>query len=295
MAVNQPWKPILRKMVSSNILSTLSETSANQNLRFLCSSNKLVDVAVNDKTGVATVTMQRPPVNSLNLDLLQSLANTFDQLEENKCRGMILTSASPTVFSAGLDLMEMYKPNQERVQKFWSSLQDVWIKLFGSPYPTVAAINGHSPAGGCLLALSCEYRVMVGPKFTIGLNETKLGIVAPGWFQDSMKNTISGRDAELALTMGTMFSTDEALNIGLIDETATDKADAIAKAESFLAKTAKIPATARRLTKMTLRQKVIDRLANNRETDLEIFLTFVNQKAVQKGIEMYLESLKQKA
>lgn len=38
--------------------------------------------------------MQRPPVNSLNLDLLQSLANTFDQLEENKCRGMILTSVS---------------------------------------------------------------------------------------------------------------------------------------------------------------------------------------------------------
>lgn len=59
-----------------------------------------------------------------------------------------------------------------------------------------------------------------------------------------MKNTISGRDAELALTMGTMFSTDEALNIGLIDETATDKADAIAKAESFLAKTAKIPGIA---------------------------------------------------
>jgi enoyl-CoA hydratase/carnithine racemase len=42
-------------------------------------------------------------------------------------------------------------------------------------------LQGHSPAGGCLLALSCEYRVMVGPKYTIGLNETQLGIVAPKW------------------------------------------------------------------------------------------------------------------
>jgi enoyl-CoA hydratase/carnithine racemase len=41
--------------------------------------------------------------------------------------------------------------------------------------------QGHSPAGGCLLALSCEYRVMVGPKYTVGLNETQLGIVAPKW------------------------------------------------------------------------------------------------------------------
>jgi len=42
-------------------------------------------------------------------------------------------------------------------------------------------MKGHSPAGGCLFAMSCDYRVMVGPKYTIGLNETKLGIVAPKW------------------------------------------------------------------------------------------------------------------
>lgn len=42
-------------------------------------------------------------------------------------------------------------------------------------------MQGHSPAGGCLFAMSCDYRVMVGPNYTIGLNETKLGIVAPKW------------------------------------------------------------------------------------------------------------------
>ncbi len=60
-------------------------------------------------------------------------------------------------------------------------------------------LQGASPAGGCLLALSCEYRVLVKGDHTIGLNETKLGIVAPKWFQDPMIATIGYRQAELAL------------------------------------------------------------------------------------------------
>jgi 3,2-trans-enoyl-CoA isomerase len=84
--------------------------------------------------------------------------------------------------------MEMYKPKEERLRQFWTALQDVWLKLYGSSFPTAAAITGHSPAGGCLLALSCEYRVML-PNFTIGLNETKLGIVAPSWFMARFNNS----------------------------------------------------------------------------------------------------------
>lgn len=61
--------------------------------------------------------------------------------------------------------------------------------------------------------MSCEYRVMVEGKYTIGLNETALGIVAPTWFQNTMKNTISPRKAEMALTLGTLFPVDEALNV----------------------------------------------------------------------------------
>lgn len=45
------------------------------------------------------------------------------------------------MFSAGLDIMEMYKPDPKRVEQFWKTLQDVWIKLFSSPFPTAAAIN----------------------------------------------------------------------------------------------------------------------------------------------------------
>lgn len=267
---------------------------ATEPQRCFSSSEKLVHVALNEETGISTVTLQRLPVNSLNLELLQELCTIFDALEKDKSRGMILTSASSTVFSAGLDILEMYKPKPDRATDFWTTLQDTWLKLFGSSYPTVAAINGHSPAGGCLLALSCEYRVMVGPKYTIGLNETQLGIVAPKWFQYSMRNVISSRQTELALSTGQLFTTDEALKIGLIDEVATDKADAIAKAEKFLLRMSKISATARKLAKLSCRQEPLEWLVANRQKDLEEFMGFVTLPAVQKGLDLYLESLKTK-
>lgn len=261
---------------------------------FSTAPDKLVNVSSNEKTGIATVSMQRLPVNGLNLELLQALGKTFDDLEKNKCKGMILTSESPTVFSAGLDIMEMYKPNPERCRNFWSTLQDTWIKLYTSSFPTVAAINGHSPAGGCLLALSCEYRVMVGPKNTIGLNETKLGIIAPKWFQDCMKNVIGVRKTELALTQGKLFSTAEALAVGLIDEVASDKADAISRAEKFIGIFSSIPGLPRRMSKMGLRQETVDWLLANRDKDLKAFVDYVSQPKVQQGLELYLQSLKKK-
>lgn len=255
--------------------------------------NKLINLSVNDKSGVAVLEFNRPPVNSLNTPLLKDISEALDEVGKNRSKGLILTSSSPTVFSAGLDIMEMYKPEPEKTKLFWSTLQEVWLKLYGSAYPTAAAINGHSPAGGCLLALSCEYRVMC-PKLTIGLNETRLGIMAPLWFQASMRNVMSIRDTEKALTLGTMFSTEEALKVGLIDEIASDKQDALDRCEQFIAQFAKVSPDARALTKKNFRGKDIAALENHREQDLQQFLFFVNQPKVQKGLEMYLASLKKK-
>ncbi|XP_035795316.1 enoyl-CoA delta isomerase 1, mitochondrial-like [Anopheles albimanus] len=265
-----------------------------RNLSSESADTKLVLTEVDDKTGYATVTLNRPPVNSLSLELLKAISEALDDLQNNKSRGMILTSSSKSVFSAGLDIMEMYKPNQDRLRDFWSTLQDVWFKLYGSPFATVAAINGHAPAGGCLLSLCCEYRVMC-PNYTIGLNETQLGIVAPTWFQASLRNTISRRESELALTLGKMYTTEEALKVGMIDEIAENKEKALERAVAFLNQFRKISPMARGMTKQALRSKDIVELEDNRSQDIDLFVYAVNQPNVQKGLEVYLESLKKKA
>lgn len=257
------------------------------------SSGSLTTVEVNDKTGIAVLTLNRPPVNGLNLDLLTSLKSSIDEIEKNRSKGLILTSSSKTIFSAGLDIMEMYKPDQARLKSFWTALQDAWIGLYGCSVPSVALINGHSPAGGCLLATSCEYRVML-PNFTIGLNETKLGIVAPDWFMAAFLNVLPRRTAEVALTQGKLFTTDEALAAGLVDEVAATKEEALAKCEKFIGTFAKVNPLARGITKQKFRKEALDGLLNAREKDLNEFLFVINQPMVQKGLGLYLEGLKAK-
>lgn len=254
-------------------------------------STELVRTEVDDKTGIAVVTMNRKPVNSLNLELLRELSSALDAVEKNKSRGMILASSLDTVFSAGLDITEMYKPDQARLKEFWTTLQEVWLKLFGSGFPTAAAINGHAPAGGCLLAMSCEYRVM-RPNLTIGLNETQLGIVAPSWFMSTMENILPRREVELALTLGKMFSTEKAHEIGLVDEIVDTKEEALAKCTEFIQLFARVPREARALTKQSFRREALQKL--DRDQDLQMFIYLVNQPQVQKGLGLYFESLKKK-
>ncbi|XP_014232185.1 enoyl-CoA delta isomerase 1, mitochondrial-like [Trichogramma pretiosum] len=276
-----------RNCISKNAAACLStQTTPPKNL---------VDSVLDEKTGISTLSMSRAPVNSLNLDLINALRKALENAVDKGSQGIILTSSMPTVFSAGLDIMEMYKPDLKRCEEFWHSLQDLWLNLYGMGIPTVAAINGASPAGGCLLALSCEYRIMVQGEHTIGLNETKLGIVAPKWFADPMISTIGYRQAELALMRGSLFKPDEALKIGLIDEIASDKNDALAKSQKYITSYARIPTEAREATKLSLRKETIAWLENNREWDTTVFLNYVQLPQVQKGLDMYVQSLKKKS
>jgi len=258
-------------------------------------SGQFILTSFDQSNGYAEVKMNRGPVNSQNLEFLQEMSATIKELENTKgCKGMILTSNLPTIFSAGLDIMEMYKPKQERMANFWSSLQQLWMDLYGTKLITIAAINGHAPAGGCLLSLSCDYRIMVAGKYTIGLNETQLGIVAPLWFQGVMQNTIGTRLTELSLNLGKLYSVEEALKINLIDDVAANQDELMQKAKNEMVKWMKIPGIARQLTKSNLRKKHIDALLQYREQDIATFVGFASAEKTQQSLGMYLEALKKK-
>lgn len=92
--------------------------------------------------GYGVMKLNRPPVNSLNLEFLTELNIQLDKIEQNKdINGVILTSTSPNVFSAGLDITEMYQCKRERFAQFWATFQDFFIKLYGSDKIFIAAIN----------------------------------------------------------------------------------------------------------------------------------------------------------
>ncbi|KAM3863928.1 enoyl-CoA delta isomerase 1, mitochondrial [Diretmus argenteus] len=259
------------------------------------STSSKIKVDFNNSTGVAVMYMQSPPVNSLSLDFLTEFSISLEKLEMDKsCRGLVLTSSLPKVFSAGLDIMEMYGKSPEHCEEFWKAVQEMWLKLYSSNMVTIAAINGSSPAGGCLMSLACDYRIMAeNPRYSIGLNETQLGIVAPFWFKDNMVNTVGHRTTEMALQLGLLFSAPEALKIGLVDQLVSED-QLLTTATKTMAKWLVIPDHARQITKSMMRRPTIDKLMSNREADIQNFVSFITKDSIQKSIGMYLEMLKRR-
>ncbi|KAK2507516.1 hypothetical protein MC885_021892 [Smutsia gigantea] len=260
-----------------------------------CFGSPRVLVEPGPAAGVAVVTLKSPPVNCLSLELLTELMICLEKLENDKTfRGIVFTSDCPGIFSAGLDLMEICGRNPAHYAEYWKAVQELWLRLYLSKLVLIAAINGACPAGGCLIALSCDYRVLAdNPKYSIGLNEVLLGIIAPFWFKDTLVNTIGQRAAERALQLGLLFSPAEALQVGIVDQVVPED-QAQSTALSVLAQWMAVPDHARQLTKNMMRKATADRLLKQRDADIQNFVSFLSRDSVQKSLKAYLGKLKEK-
>eukprot|EP00057_Strongylocentrotus_purpuratus_P024520 XP_011678994.1 PREDICTED: enoyl-CoA delta isomerase 1, mitochondrial isoform X1 [Strongylocentrotus purpuratus] len=288
-------RPCVHHAQRSSAASHLSRNGApaSQTLYRLFSSDAGL-VKVDKEQGYAVLHMNRPPVNSLNTEFLQELTANIEELESDRhMQGLIITSACPKIFSAGLDITEMYQKSPESTDRFWRSLQDFWLTLYDSRLATVAAVTGHSPAGGCAIAMSCDHRIMAEGPFTMGLNEVNLGIVAPFWFKDTMQNTIGQRETERALGLGLLYKPDEALNVGLIDQVVPLE-NVVDQAREEIQKWIKIPGVARMASKRMIRESTLTKLRDIREDDINMFTNFIQMEAVQKHLGSYMEKLKKK-
>lgn len=231
--------------------------------------------------------------------------------KDPKMQALVLASSNPKVFCAGLDLNELHPQpppppaddagggnsvaeSSDRLIRFWKSFQQVYLELYGCRLATVAALEGHAVAGGCMLALCADYRVMSDdPRATIGLNESQLGIVAPPWLGQQLVDTVGRRTAELGLLRGTLWNPQDALSIHLVDQLAP--ADQVRPVALQVAtELAKIPESARVLGKRLIRQNRIDRLATSRQEDVDNFVSVVTSAQTQKRLGMYLASLAKK-
>lgn len=163
--------------------------------------------------------LARPPVNALNPALVQMLRKAVQQAPEDGVDGIVL-SGGAKVFSAGLDLPELLTLDRDAMHAFWTEFFRLCAVLARSPIPIVAAIGGHSPAGGAVLAIMCDYRVMAHGPFRIGLNETQVGLSVPDCIQIAMRRLIGSYRAERLLVAGTMLESEQALKLGLVDELA---------------------------------------------------------------------------
>ncbi len=168
-----------------------------------------------DHGKIREIRMAKPPVNALNPELVRLLTQSVrDAVTE--CDALVL-SGLQGIFSAGLDVVELLQLDRGDMTNFWNAFFDLLESIACSPVPVATAITGHSPAGGAVICLMADYRVMSRGKYKIGLNETRVGLVLSPLLHEATARLVGPRRAESMLVAGTVIDPEQAFDIGFVD------------------------------------------------------------------------------
>jgi len=203
---------------------------------------------------VRELQLNRPPANAISPELMNRLREAVEVASRDGAQGIVL-SGSPGMFSAGLDVPALLQLRREEMAAAWRDFYALLRSLATSPLPIAVAITGHSPAGGAVLSLFCDWRVAAEGEWKIGLNEVQVGLTLPPVIFAALRLVVGARQAERLAVAGLLVSPDEALRIGLIDEVLTPERvtdRAIAWCNELLALPPRAMATTRQLARAQL-------------------------------------------
>lgn len=181
-----------------------------------------------DHGEVREIRLNRPPANAINPDLTEALSEALLAAADNA--GAVVISGRPGMFSAGLDVPELMGLDRDQFHSYWQAFMTLLRNIARMPVPTVFAMTGHSPAGGAVMAIFGDYRIMPRGDFKTGLNEVQVGLVAPVAAYRALVRLTGPRLAERILVAGEMMTAERALEIGLVDELADDPEAVVARA-----------------------------------------------------------------
>lgn len=241
------------------------------------------------------IRLARPPVNALNFELLNQLRQVVESAPSQGARGLIL-SGGPGVFSGGLDVPFLLAQDDQGLRETWGEFFAAARALAEAPVPVVAAIGGHSPAGGCVLALCCDYRIMArspdsSRPYRMGLNETQVGLVIPDAIQHLMRRVIGIYHAERLMIAGAMVDETHARTLGLVDEL-VDADDLLARAQHWLGELLALPNEPMLATRKLARADLTSALAAFGPRQLEGFLTGWHSETTQSALHALVARLK---
>lgn len=170
-----------------------------------------------DHGRVRELRLARPPVNALNLPLIEALRTQLRTAIGAKC-GAVVLSGTAGKFSGGLDLPELLTLDRATLAELWRQFFGLMKDIATAPIPVVAALTGHSPAGGTVLAIFTDYRVMAEGPYKLGLNEVQVGLPVPAVLVQTLAYVVGPRQAARLAVSGLLLGPAEALAVGLVDE-----------------------------------------------------------------------------
>lgn len=194
--------------------------------------------------------------NALNSQSLAAISQALDEAGRAQARGVILTGYD-RFFSAGLDLVTLYELDRPRLEAFVQEFDRVMLQVFAFPRPIVAAVNGHAVAGGCILALACDARLMPDHGAQIGLNEIRLGMPFPASALEIARYGLPMEYADSILYGGQLYTPLEAMSRGLVD--GLTSGDVLEEARAVCRRLAEQPSRAFEAIKASLKAPSIRR------------------------------------
>jgi enoyl-CoA hydratase len=209
--------------------------------------------------------------NALDGPLVGALRDSFGRLQAEGAPAVVLASAHPSLYCPGWDLKFLADAGREEVGAFLAAFNALVLEIFSYPGPTAAAIGGHSVAGGCLLSLAFDLRVMAEGRPRQGLSELNLGVPVPGNCMRMLRARLSSPALDHLVFRGEGCTAHKARELGVVHRTALPE-DTLSVTEIELGKLARRPRRAFVESKKFLFGEVWQKMAEKSPEEDNAFL-----------------------
>jgi enoyl-CoA hydratase/carnithine racemase len=244
------------------------------------------------KEGLATIRIDREHGNAVNPALVDDLMVAFQEAwSDPGVRGVMLT-ADGKLFCPGLDLQELAGFDRQNMARFMSDFHSCLLLMYTFSKPVVAALQGHTLAGGCVLAMTADHRILKDGAL-IGFNEVKVGVPLPYGICQILRESLPPNRLEEVAVLGINYTGDDAIRVGLAHETWEENGFedyCRRRLEEFCERDLQAYAT----TKRYLRSPAVERIRANDRLFLQEFLDCWFSDGTRARIESILEGLKKR-
>ncbi len=176
----------------------------------------MISLEVSENVGV--LKLNRGITNAINLELVKQITKNLQKIKADpEIHSVVLSSANNKFFAIGFDIPELIKLPRNEFKVFYQSYNQLCLDLFSFPKPSIAALTGHAIAGGCILALCCDYRFIAEGRKLMGLNEVKLGVPIPYPGDCILRQIVGSRYAQEITYVGDFYPSEELLQMGMVN------------------------------------------------------------------------------
>jgi len=247
---------------------------------------------ITDHGKVREIRLDRPPANAMNPELIETLTEKLQ--EAGNSADAVVVSGRPGMFSAGLDIPSLLQLDRNEMTQFWGSFLDLLHSIAFMPVPTAFALTGHAPAGGIVISLFGDYRIMSGGGYKTGLNEVQVGLVVSPVIKSALVRLLGPHPAEKILVPGSIISADQALAIGLVDELEPNPEATVERAVAWCDHLLGLPRNAMLMTREMARQDLRDYFAEKSQYNIETFVELWFSDTTQTTLQGLVDRLKKK-